>query len=1023
MPRYEVTAPNGKRYEVNAPEGATPEQVMAYVRTNLAKQDKPADKPPAMFTALKGVAKGAAFPVDLALQGVGALADIASPGSGDTVRGLSPSAALDRFYPTPGNQRLVEDIFAGMGGAGAGVKIGGALARSGGKVGKVGQFLAAQPGLQTVAGGTAGLASGVAREGGAGPVGQIAAGVAGGFAPFSMASMFAGAGRSVLSPLSKDFAADQAARLMQEQALDAPAAAAAIEAARGRATVPGVQPLTAEVARDPGIAGLSRSVANNSVADGARITSRAQENMLAREAAVNAAAGAGDPEAVRAAAGTVGARMEQNVEGAVSRVGPDVVPEASGEALRKQLSDAEKAAKAAASARYQNLPGGDEIVEIGVPQIDAPPPTSDIDLRSAASFRDTMEGQFRAGPVDDAAAGIRAGGEGTLRGLVLKPGSVHPESKLGRELILAGYGPKQLPGVFSNTASKARELDSSVMAAQERGFLPNSDPNAPAQVAENDLMDALMAELRGERQFNTAGAGGAAEAAARNENFNAVAREFDTRGLDPKSMTADDWDAFYRDVNDLPPSQVTQADMEWMGGQADNAQGLVTLSPFQASLVALKNSFFPPAAGLPVNGAVGRLIGQVVNADRMTADEITRVARDLRQVSGALRQSDGTSAGLAARAADALEGFAANASGPDRAKALREARAGWREYSKTFREGEVGRVLGKSKFGSETLDAAKVPSMAVPRGVTGATAAGRVTAAAGPDAATQAAREEVRRQLGDVTKAADVTRIERAYADTLRAYPELARDVAGARETAAALDAFKASPFGRLRDTATSVDEVTRQAITARDNGTMLRSMIAATKGNDVAEAGLRRAIGNYAVDAGGLPVGAPTATGQNVQPIAGFRKRLIQVLKATNGTPILTDAQRGVFKLVREELDGAAFAASANRPAGSDTARNTGVALNVARKAATGMMQAAGGAKVSGAANMLGLLVEGIARAGGNYDQIGVVLREAMLDPELARALLLRPTPSNMKRVGNQLIGALEGSTSGATAAAGDAQ
>ena len=178
--------------------------------------------------------------------------------------------------------------------------------------------------------------------------------------PIAGASMLGGVVRPALAPLGKDFSVDQAARLMQEQALDAPAAAAAIEGARGRPVTPGVRPLTAEVARDPGIAGLSRSIGNNSVADGARIGQRAQENMLAREAAVNAAAGAGDPEAVRTAAGTVGARMEQKVERAVDGVGPAMVPEAS--VSRRKLSKAES--KPRRSPKRSSVTCGDMAAEL-----------------------------------------------------------------------------------------------------------------------------------------------------------------------------------------------------------------------------------------------------------------------------------------------------------------------------------------------------------------------------------------------------------------------------------------------------------------------------------------------------------------------------------------------------------------------------------------------------------------------------------------------------------------------------------
>src|SRR5690606_20590001 len=37
MPKYRVTGPDGQTYDVTAPEGATEEEVMAYVQQNVAK--------------------------------------------------------------------------------------------------------------------------------------------------------------------------------------------------------------------------------------------------------------------------------------------------------------------------------------------------------------------------------------------------------------------------------------------------------------------------------------------------------------------------------------------------------------------------------------------------------------------------------------------------------------------------------------------------------------------------------------------------------------------------------------------------------------------------------------------------------------------------------------------------------------------------------------------------------------------------------------------------------------------------
>lgn len=61
MPIFEVTAPDGKTYEIEAPEGATPEQVLAYVQENMANAPKDDGK-------LNGLMLGALKPVDNAAR-------------------------------------------------------------------------------------------------------------------------------------------------------------------------------------------------------------------------------------------------------------------------------------------------------------------------------------------------------------------------------------------------------------------------------------------------------------------------------------------------------------------------------------------------------------------------------------------------------------------------------------------------------------------------------------------------------------------------------------------------------------------------------------------------------------------------------------------------------------------------------------------------------------------------------------------------------------------------------------------
>lgn len=102
-------------------------------------------------------------------------------------------SGLDQQFPAlaPRNnsERFVDRVAQGIAGAGTGVGIGATLARSASPVAAgVGQTLATNPGVQLAAGATGAGASDVARQAGAGPVGQILAGIAGGAIPAAFAS-------------------------------------------------------------------------------------------------------------------------------------------------------------------------------------------------------------------------------------------------------------------------------------------------------------------------------------------------------------------------------------------------------------------------------------------------------------------------------------------------------------------------------------------------------------------------------------------------------------------------------------------------------------------------------------------------------------------------------------------------------------------------------------------------------------------------------------------------------------------
>jgi hypothetical protein len=88
--------------------------------------------------------------------------------------------------PVPANptERVVDRIEQGLGGVVGGNVAGAALRGTTNQVARgVGESIAANPAVQVIGAGTSGLASGAAHEAGAGPVGEIAAGLAGAFVP------------------------------------------------------------------------------------------------------------------------------------------------------------------------------------------------------------------------------------------------------------------------------------------------------------------------------------------------------------------------------------------------------------------------------------------------------------------------------------------------------------------------------------------------------------------------------------------------------------------------------------------------------------------------------------------------------------------------------------------------------------------------------------------------------------------------------------------------------------------------
>lgn len=151
----------------------------------------------------RSVAKGVAAIPDIFLAPAAALVNRGMDAAGVdprhhqmTLNDVFDQGWKEAALPTPANstERVVDRIEQGLGGVVGGNVAGAVLRGTASPVAQaVGQSIAANPAVQVVGAGTSGAASGLAHEAGAGPGGELAAGLAGALvpaAPAGIAEMF-----------------------------------------------------------------------------------------------------------------------------------------------------------------------------------------------------------------------------------------------------------------------------------------------------------------------------------------------------------------------------------------------------------------------------------------------------------------------------------------------------------------------------------------------------------------------------------------------------------------------------------------------------------------------------------------------------------------------------------------------------------------------------------------------------------------------------------------------------------------
>lgn len=290
MPKFKITAPDGKAYVVTAPDGATQEQVLAYAQQHYAQQD-PQDQPaqpeqpkaaapesPSLIDQVKRAGQMGLRNVAHGVMSIpGIINDpiVATLNYGEQKLGIDPKyrfgtaaqatdAALNGLgvpNPQPQNatERVVGRVESGLGSALTGVGLGNTLAREAAPVvSSIGRTMASNVGNQFASAATGAAASGLTAEAGGGPVAQFAAGLLGGIAPSSPQIAGAAArgivrggeaGRQSMLGNIADF----------ERAGTAPTMGQAAQNGR-------MQGLESLLAKAPGSAGVMRSAAENQAA-------------------------------------------------------------------------------------------------------------------------------------------------------------------------------------------------------------------------------------------------------------------------------------------------------------------------------------------------------------------------------------------------------------------------------------------------------------------------------------------------------------------------------------------------------------------------------------------------------------------------------------------------------------------------------------------------------------------------------------------------------------------------------------
>jgi hypothetical protein len=1007
MADFEITAPNGKVYHVQGPDGLNDAQAKAYALNFLSAQtgkryldptlrrDLPGKAPPHEQTwaefgkAAPGVLWDSTKNITAGIgEGIGALPDLAVRGMGNVMgwtadlfgapewvsssleHPVTIGGAIEKVVPVPENTigRYNRAAARGVGGAVGGQGAGKVLEGSANATTRaIGALLGQNRGAQYTAGVIGSEAAQGAADLGAPPLVQFGVGLAaGGFAPS------AGVGVGTLAERLATRVAGQRASLEDGAAgwlrgnttLPEPVVAQRLrQAAPVQAS--GARPTLAEVTLDPGHAAAQRGVGNVSPRQGARISERLASNAQQRLRAVDQTFGRGNPDDIATAATARERALSNATAAAVDRVGPQVAPDVAGADARGAVREGYQAARARTSDAYGH-PLLNEDPQVRLSPLERP----DVEVPAAGDGRGLQGFQDQAIRASRGAIGVPA--PRSLLQFVRSKGGIAADDNYAGDFAAEGMGSRGQPTLLS---SGGRPLDELREVAVEAGYVPEDTTLA-------GFAEMLSDEYRGIGAPRVA-ADDLEQAAARDQAMQERdwwRSQFDRRGLDPLRMSDEDWSRFYNDVEGGGGAQPrSRVDLE-----REPAQGRL-MGALQQSAAAIRQRFFGDGgaeAAAPVRG----LFDDILGSDEVglkTLEGWERRARDL-----ASQTNDRTSAAALRATAEAIGARAAIEGGPERRAALDAARGVRREQGEVFESGSVGRALRREQFGRDAIPDSAVGRTLVPPGRAGGEAADQLSRAAG-NSAEGIARTELRRALdaagGDPRALA---RVARDYGETASRFPSLAADIREARNSAALSARFRQSRLGKFLDPGTDPAEAVSRLMTVRDGGNAFRALVEGPGMGPSALAGVRRGVAEHI-----KRTSMSSAVDANLQAIPITRKMadgLVETLERTKGTSVLAQPQRGALNAIRRELRADQFARSANRPSGSDTARNLGTAFKMLERVSA--LPGGGG----GIRTIVSFLLQHTSRT----DDIMDLVTQAIEDPKFAAQLLQKPTPDRVKRV-----------------------